>query len=268
MYGVNLPKRYPLIAAMIGGAAGGLYAGLTGTRRFAGGSSGILALPMYIGNDTLQYFYSILVALVISIVITAVITVLLSFWFERSAAIEQAGAGEGDPAANQDTASGSLYTKVSELVSPCNGAFVPLASVHDEAFSSGSLGPGFGIEPRDGAIISPCQGTIDSVADTGHAFCIRTDDGIDVLVHVGIDTVKMKGQGFVAAVKEGDRVVAGQLLVTADLKAIIAAGLLTTVVVIIAEAEGLRGVDPLATGDVITGVPILSIKRERKEAST
>lgn len=277
IYGVLLPKRYPLIAAMIGGGAGGLFAGLTGARRFAGGSSGILALPMYIGDDTLRYFYSIVIALVISAAVTAVVTVVLSVRFERPAAIEQADEAELDGAVDTPVSAGApattsgvgprtaggvaTLTGLTELTAPCTGTVVPLESVADAAFASGALGQGFGIEPRDGTVVAPVAGTVIAAMGTGHAYGIRTEDGLEVLVHVGIDTVTMKGQGFEAAVRQGERVSAGQLLVNADLDAIAAAHLAPTVVVVVTGSKGLGGISLLTGGEVVAGEPILSIER-------
>ena len=196
LYGVNLPKRYPLIAAMIGGAAGGLYAGITGVRRFAVGSSSV-----------------------------------------------------------------ATATRTLSLVSPCRGTVVPLSAASDAAFASGALGPGTAVEPLEGRIVAPCAGTVRAAMPTGHAYGIHTDDGVEVLVHVGVDTVKMKGEGFVPAVKQGDRVEAGQTLVTADLAAIKAAGHPATVIIVVTNSEEIAAVTPRDDVDeVIAGEPIVNIR--------
>ena len=123
LYGVNLPKRYPLIAACIGGGAGGLFAGLTQTRRFAAGHSGLPALPMYIGEDTLQFLYNILIALAISSVVTALLTIVLSYRFEKVAHPSVAsGADHSVEDLAAATASGGVATltrtDVTELTAP------------------------------------------------------------------------------------------------------------------------------------------------------
>lgn len=133
LYGVNLPKKYPLVASMIGGAAGGLYAGLTHTHRFATGSSGLPAVFLYIGNDTMTYFYNILIALVISFVVTAIVTYVLSLKFENEKVqtIEKVRVNKG------------------EILSPIQGKLYPLSDAKDEAFASESLGKGALIQPSN-----------------------------------------------------------------------------------------------------------------------
>ncbi|MGJ0184352.1 beta-glucoside-specific PTS transporter subunit IIABC [Corynebacterium glyciniphilum] len=275
LYGVNLPKRYPLIAAMIGGGAGGLYAGLTATRRFAVGSSGLPAVPMYIGDDTLTYFINILVALVIAIAVTAVVAVMLSFRFEKSdatpddAAIGASLTVEADSVATPtgSPAAGSspvgAITEVTDLVAPCQGSIVALEAIDDPAFSSGALGQGVGVEPVDGQINSPCAGTVIAATRTNHAYGIRTDDGTEILVHVGVDTVRMKGEGFTPAVAKGDRVTAGQRLVDVDLEAVAKAQHPATVIVVVTKNPRGETVNTIATGDVSAGDPILALPNDQ-----
>lgn len=279
LYGVNLPKRYPLVAAMIGGGAGGLYAGLTQTHRFATGSSGLPAALLYIGEDTMRHLYNILIALGISAVVTATLTLIFSFKFEKKHPIAAGGPADGTSAGTGTAAAAAgreqveefgkgefsadtltlVRTDVSELTAPCAGTVVPLGEVADPAFASQAMGPGIGIEPDDGAIVAPCSGTVMVAMDTGHAFGIRTDDGMEVLVHVGIDTVTMKGHGFTGAVAQGSRVQAGQHLVTADLAAIKNAGHPATVILVLTNYAMFGDVTPIATGSVIAGEPVLTV---------
>ncbi len=272
LYGVNLPKRYPLIAAMCGGAAGGIYAGIMQVRRFATGHSGIPALPMYIGDDTLYHLIHISIALVIAIGVAVAVTIVLAPRYEKRFAAEAAAKAGNTPAA-AGLADAALVagagaagatavlvgTKLAELTAPCTGAVVPLAEIADPVFSSGAMGPGLGIEPADGRIVSPVAGEILVAMDTGHAFGIRTEEGVEVLVHVGVDTVQMKGAGFSGALAKGSHVKAGQTLVTADLDAIRAAGHPATVVLIVTNHAKFPNVTPIATGEVLAGQPVLSV---------
>ena len=268
LYGVNLPKRYPLIAAMCGGAAGGIYAGIMQVKRFATGHSGLPALPMYIGDDTLYNLIHISIALVISIVVTVAVTLTLAPRYERrfaAAAAEAADAAATTaPAASAaPTAGGTatlVATGISELTSPCAGRIVALADVPDAVFASGAMGPGLGIEPRDGRIVSPVSGEIVVAMDTGHAFGIRTGDGVEILVHVGIDTVSMKGEGFIDPLPQGTKVQAGQHLVTADLAAIADAGHPATVILLVTNPAKFAEITPAAPGDVMAGEPVLTVK--------
>lgn len=267
LYGVALPKRYPLIAAMIGGGAGGLYAGLTSTHRFAVGTSGLPAVFLYIGADTLQFFVNILVALSISIGVTAVVAFGLSFRFEKNAAAQDAQISAGlttdvepvSSGAATSTATVAPSAGLTELTSPVQGDVVALSDVADAAFASGAMGPGLGIEPLDGRIVAPVSGTVLAAMDSGHAFGILTDDGVEVLVHVGIDTVQMRGAGFTGAVTQGARVAAGETLVNADLAAIAAAGHPATVILIVTNPDDVGAVAVTGRGLVVAGEPVLTV---------
>ncbi len=272
LYGIALPKRYPLIAAMIGGGAGGLYAGLTQTHRFATGSSGLPDVLLYIGDNTLVNMINIIIALVISAVVSAVLTFVLSFKFEKPA-VETASAADDDaapssrrPAANETAAVAGgtatlVRTETIELAAPCAGTVVPLADVGDPVFASGAMGPGVAVEPSESIIVSPVSGTVAVAMKTGHAFGIKTDDGVEVLVHVGIDTVTMKGEGFQGALERGTRVEAGQPLVTADLDAIRAAGHPATVLVVVTNGPKDAPVEQLEGGSVVAGAAIAVVGR-------
>lgn len=276
LYGVALPKRYPLIAAMIGGGAGGLYAGLSQAHRFATGSSGLPAVLLYIGDNTLVNMINIIIALVISAVVSAVLTFILSFKFEKSAGEATAAADDAVAAPSGRRSSvaesavvasgaGGMATLVRaetvELAAPCAGSVVPLAEVSDPVFASGAMGPGIAVEPSSSVIASPVSGTIAVAMKTGHAFGIKTDDGAEVLVHVGIDTVTMKGEGFHGALERGTRVEVGQPLVTADLDAIRAAGHPATVLVVVTNGPKDAPVEQLESGSVVAGAAIAAVGR-------
>lgn len=208
LYGVNLPKKYPLIAAMIGGGCGGLYAGLTHTHRFATGSSGIPAILLYIGDDTLTYFINICIALVITAVVTAIITYLLSLKFE-------AGTKTANPKKAEDVP--AILREKGEVKAPVKGTLIPLNEIGDGVFSEGILGQGCGIQPDEGCVYAPFDGTVISVAESKHAVGLLSEDGIEILIHVGLDTVALKGEGFTTFVNEGDQVHCGQKLMDFDM---------------------------------------------------
>lgn len=127
--------------------------------------------------------------------------------------------------------------KEKELLAVCDGISFEINKIPDEAFSSGMLGVGYGIEPSGSSFYSPVCGKIESIADTKHAYTITTDDGIDVLVHVGIDTVNLNGRGFASFVKVGQRVNPGDLIASVDLEAIRKTGLSTITAVLIANDD-------------------------------
>ena len=244
LYGVNLPKKYPLIAAMIGGGCGGLYAGLTHTHRFATGSSGLPAIFLYIGDDTMTYFYNIIIALVITAVVTAVVTFVLSARFEKS---------EAAPSVV------SIPSKPGVVCAPVSGEMVAMTEIPDETFATGVLGEGVGIKPTESRVVAPFSGTISSVADSHHAVGVTSPEGLEVLIHVGVDTVDMGGKGFTAKVKEGDSVVAGQELIAFDCKAIQAAGHPDIVVVLLTNAEDYEKLNIAPAGAVQTGTEIIRV---------
>lgn len=249
LYGVNLPKKYPLVAAMIGGGCGGLYAGLTHTHRFATGSSGLPAVLLYIGDDTMMYFYNIIIALVITIVVTAAVTFVLAGKFEKGEV------PEAEKAPVQNT-----YVTVPETVyAPVTGEAIKREDIPDETFASGALGEGIGIKPSEGIIKAPFAGTIATVADSKHAVGITSADGMELLIHVGIDTVDMQGNGFTAKVKEGDTVTAGQELLTFDRGAIAKAGHPDIVVVLLTNSDDFEKIHVVSAGPVKAGDEIIRI---------
>lgn len=249
LYGVNLPKKYPLVAAMIGGGCGGLYAGLTHTHRFATGSSGLPAVLLYIGDDTMMYFYNIIIALVITVVVTAVITFVLAGKFEKS------GDGKKEEAAVPDT----YPTAPGTVGAPLSGEAVKREDIPDETFASGALGDGIGIKPSEGIIRAPFAGTVSAVADSGHAVGVYSPDGMELLIHVGVDTVDMNGEGFCPKVKEGDTVEAGQELLTFDRKAIAEAGHPDVVIVLLTNSDDFGNVNIVSAGPVKAGAEIIRI---------
>ena len=209
LYGVTLPKRYPLIAAMIGGACGGLYAGLTQTHRFATGSSGLPAVVLYIGDNTMRCFYNIIIALIITAAVTAVLTYVLSLKFEKAPAVQETADTADRPAGEPGA-----------VMAPLSGNVIELKEVGDGVFSEGILGDGCGIEPEEGCVYAPFNGEVIQAADTGHAVGLLSEDGVELLIHVGLDTVALKGEGFDLFVKEGDRVTQGQKLLNFDIEKI------------------------------------------------
>ena len=247
LYGVNLPKKYPLIASMIGGAAGGLYAGLTHTHRFATGSSGLPAVFLYIGNDTMTYFYNILIALVISFVVTAIVTYVLSLKFE-----------------NQEVQTiEKVHVNKGEILSPIQGKLYPLSDAKDEAFASETLGKGALIQPSNGKVYAPFDGTIVTLFPTKHAIGIVSDDGIEMLIHFGIDTVNLNGQHFTAFIEQGMKVKQGDLLLDADIEKIKAAGYETQVPVIITNSFNYQNIELSSKEDVSYQDVILKVKGEK-----
>ncbi|MDO5032313.1 glucose PTS transporter subunit IIA [Corynebacterium sp.] len=162
--------------------------------------------------------------------------------------------------ADAHTAAGTTTGTV-EITSPATGEVVPMAEIDDPVFSAGTLGDGVGVIPATNEVHSPVSGTIVSAMKSGHAYGIKTDSGVEVLVHIGINTVKMKGEGFTQAVKKGDTVAAGDLLATVDFDKVREAGYDTTIVVAVTNTKSLGSVTPAGLKHASVGDTIITATR-------
>lgn len=230
LYGVNLPKKYPLIACMTGAACGGLYAGITDVYRYAVGSSGLPALPLYLGEN-LWNIFNILIALLISVIVTAILTYILSLKYEPALVCT------GNAEAPAESHISAEKNNIEGIMNPIKGNVIPLEEVEDEVFSSGALGKGLAIVPVEGKVLAPFDGTVVSVFPTLHAICLESNNGVELLIHVGIDTVSLKGAPFKSYIEKGQKVTSGQLMIEFDIGAISAAGLSLHTPVIITNLE-------------------------------
>lgn len=230
LYGVNLPKKYPLIACMTGAACGGLYAGITDVYRYAVGSSGLPALPLYLGEN-LWNIFNILIALLISVIVTAILTYILSLKYEPASVCT------GNAEAPAESHISAEKNNIEGIMNPIKGNVIPLEEVEDEVFSSGALGKGLAIVPVEGKVLAPFDGTVVSVFPTLHAICLESNNGVELLIHVGIDTVSLKGAPFKSYIEKGQKMTSGQLMIEFDIGAISAAGLSLHTPVIITNLE-------------------------------
>lgn len=210
MYGVNAKLKKPLYAVMIGGALGGLYAGITSVRAYGPGGSAFTGLANYIGPD-MKSLVNILIAVTISFVTTFALTWILGFEdeVEEKEEEEQAEVKEVK----------TLKNKIS-IKAPIKGEAVPLSEVNDATFSEEIMGKGIAIIPTDNNVVSPIDGTVSMVFNTKHAIGLKTDDGVEILIHIGLDTVKLEGEYFSTFIKSGDRVKVGDKLAEFNREAI------------------------------------------------
>ncbi|MEK4008208.1 beta-glucoside-specific PTS transporter subunit IIABC [Paenibacillus sp. FSL H3-0333] len=223
IYGVTLKLKKPFIYACISGAIGGAIIATGGARALSFSLPGLLALPTYFGTGFVWVVIGILVAFVLAAVL------VLVFGYEEP---ETDAAASVNLSATSGTTTPTLIDK-ELVVSPLAGTLQPLDTLPDEAFASGAMGKGIVIEPSSGILTSPVNGTVTTVFPTGHAIGITSEGGAELLIHVGVNTVKLKGQHFTKKVQEGDKVVKGQLLLEFDLEAIRAAGFVTATPVIV-----------------------------------
>ncbi|KAA8816236.1 PTS beta-glucoside transporter subunit EIIBCA [Bifidobacterium callitrichos] len=180
----------------------------------------------------------------------------------ESAAAPAPVAAPAAPAAEAaPSAPASQSEPTTAVLSPVNGHVVSLDDAGDPVFASRALGEGVGVQPTDSIVKAPVSGVLQTVAETGHAFGLKTDDGVEVLVHVGIDTVKMNGEGFAVAVAKGDRVNAGDTLVTVDFDKVKAAGYSTTTLMTVLNTAMLTAVTPKTDVDVKAGDEVIAIEK-------
>lgn len=234
VYGVTLRLKLPFVFACVGGAVGGAIAaaGGSGTKGFVLQSVITLAATMDVGNFALQ-----VTGCAVAVILAFVLTFL--FGLKKVSASGEPAAGDTDGASDDPVATVTV---------PVAGKVVPLSEVPDKVFASGALGSGLGVIPSEGKVYAPIDGTLVSVMP--HAFGIRSDAGVEVLVHIGLNTVELKGRGFTAAVTQGQRVNAGELLTDVDLQVITDAGYDPMTVLIVTDPGPHSTVVPTAAGDV------------------
>ena len=255
IFGVNLRFRKPFFLSLIAGAIGGGLASLLG---LAGTGSGITIIPgtvLYVNGQLPQYFLMVAVSFALGFALTYMFgfedeepeTVTESAITDRF--VEEAVTGTV-PATLQDET----------IISPIVGQAVALSKVDDPVFSSGAMGQGIAIKPTEGVVYAPADAEVTIAFATGHAFGLKTANGAEVLIHVGIDTVSMNGEGFDQKVAQGDKVKAGDVLGTFDSAKIAAAGLDDTTMVIVTNTADYASVTPVATGAVAKGDAIIEVK--------
>lgn len=255
IFGVNLRFFKPFIAGCIGGGCGALYASLVHLGAKGTGVTGIFGILLCL-NQPLQY----LIEMVIAVGVAFVISFLIYKDAEPKAAT--ADAAETAAVATDDTAADTTAATTEEtLTSPVNGTQIPLAEVADETFASEMLGATVAVEPADGKIVAPCDGEVSNIFETGHAVCITTEAGGELLIHIGIDTVKMDGKGFTKKVSDGDKVHAGDILVEADLEEIKNAGYQTTTMMILTNTDEFGNVTKAEPAEVKTTSKVMTLTK-------
>ena len=254
IFGVNLRFRKPFFLSLIAGAIGGGLASILG---LAGTGNGITVIPgtmLYIGNGQLAQY---LLMVAVSFVLGFALTYMFGYEDEKEVATEV----ETERLVQEETTGNIPATLQNEtLVTPIVGDVVALADVNDPVFSSGAMGQGIAVKPSQGVVYAPADAEVSIAFPTGHAFGLKTTDGAEVLIHVGIDTVSLDGEGFEAKVAQGDKVKAGDVLGTFDSNKIAAAGLDDTTMVIVTNTADYASVAPVATGSVAKGDAVIEVK--------
>jgi len=255
IFGICLQKRTPLYASMIGNAVGGAIAGITGCKMFFfTAAGGILGLPAFIG-DSAGNLISFIAASAATMVVTFLMTMVL---YKPEAAAETSGAGKAAAVDKSDTT--AALPKAAALKSPLTGKVVPLSDVPDQTFSEGILGLGAAIIPSEGKVYSPVDGEISSVVDSRHAVGVKADSGAEILIHIGLDTVQLGGEGFTYHIREGQKIHTGDLLISCDLDLIKSKGYNTVTPVLVSNSDDYTAVQVIGSGEIKSGEPLLSVE--------
>ena len=261
IFGVNLRFFRPFIAGCIGGGCGALYASLVHLGAKGTGVTGIFGILLCL-EQPVQYVIEMAIAVGVAFVISFII------YKDQKPEAETAGiedknakaAVSGTDDESKETAESVLISEET-IKSPVKGRIIPLSEVSDETFASEMLGVTSAVEPDDGRIVSPCDGEVINVFDTGHAVCIATKSGGELLIHIGVDTVKLNGKGFTKKVSDGDHVHAGDVLIEADLDTIRNEGYSPDVMVILTNADQYSEVEKAEPGEVGTDAPVMILKK-------
>ena len=291
MYGINLRFVKPMIAAVIAAGTSGLLAGLTQVRGYTmGGSPSFLSLITFIGGD--KPYHGVIWGAICGVLSVVLSFVLTLFLYKDEKADAAAGDGAAEPALAMAGAGGAAAAAAAadfeahvaagneegiktvkavaakpaaakpavEIDSPLNGEMIPLADVPDEVFAGGILGEGVAILPSDGNVYAPCDGVVSMLMDSKHAVSLVADNGAEILIHVGLETVALEGKPFEYKVTEDQEVKKGDLLLVADLQAIRDAGCKTYTPVVITNSDDYVNIKPAAYGPVKPGDRILDIE--------
>ena len=252
IYGITLPRKKPFILSCIGGAVTGGILGIFGSKIFMVGGIGIFAIPTFIGPSGIdKSFLGIIVASIAGLIVGF----LLMYFTKLSP--EDMTDGKVEKVENKDNKDALVKQEV--IVSPIKGDVLPLSEVKDEVFSQGLLGKGVAIEPKEGKVVAPVDGTLTTLFPTHHALGITSDKGAEILIHVGMDTVQLEGKCFTPKVKQGERVKAGQVLLEFDIKGIKEAGYPVTTPVIVSNSDNYLDIIGTDKKDINTEEDLLTV---------
>jgi len=248
IYGVTLPKKKPFVISCVAASVGGGIIGYAGCKLYTMGGLGLFALPSFISTKTLDAssMYWAMAGTAVAMIIAFVAT-MITYKDEPSIKKEIKNNTSAKPG------------KYEMIASPLAGEVKQLSELEDEAFSSGALGQGIAIVPSEGKVYAPCNGKVSSIIGTGHAIGILSDKGAEILIHVGIDTVKMDGNGFKMNVKKGDTVRKGQVLLEFDIDKIKKAGFPIVSPVIVTNVDDYADVVPTDAKAVAQGETVITV---------
>ncbi|AER22051.1 TPA: PTS glucose transporter subunit IIA [Streptococcus suis] len=256
IFGVNLRFRKPFILSLVAGAVGGAFASILGLAGTGMGVTIIPGLTLYTGNGQILS-YILMVA--VSFALGFALTYLFGYEDEEPVAGKTSAVAK-ETATLADEATTALLSEET-LVSPLSGDVVALENVNDPVFSSGAMGKGLAVKPSEGVVYAPADAEVTIAFETGHAYGLKTASGAELLIHIGIDTVSMNGNGFEKLVAAGDKVKAGTPIAKFDAAKIAEAGLDDTTMIIVTNTADFAEVSPLAEGAIAHGANFLKVAK-------
>ncbi|AND79254.1 beta-glucoside-specific PTS transporter subunit IIABC [Streptococcus pantholopis] len=256
IYGITLPMRLPFIMTCVSGALTGAYLAFFDVHMQVMGGLGLFAIPSFIEPDNAMTLIHFLIAIVANFVIGFILTQFVKIPYLYGGPAAEAGASDAN--ASVQKAAPLKEIKQEILSSPLTGQVVNLADVPDEVFASGAMGEGIAVEPTIGEVLAPVKAEITLVFPSKHAIGMRTENGAELLIHVGMDTVSLDGKGFESFVAVGDQVKAGQKLLSFDIETIKAAGLPVTAPVIVTNSDAFTDILTTQERDVVAGDYLLT----------
>ncbi|HFI0627223.1 TPA: glucose PTS transporter subunit IIA, partial [Streptococcus suis] len=256
IFGVNLRFRKPFLLSLIAGAIGGAVASLLGLAGTGMGVTIIPGLTLYAGNgQILPYILMVAVSFALGFALT-----YLFGYEDEEKEVKKPSASTQETAETLEEAETGLVAEET-LVSPLSGDVVALENVNDPVFSSGAMGKGLAVKPSEGVVYAPADAEVTIAFETGHAYGLKTASGAELLIHIGIDTVSMNGNGFEKLVAAGDKVKAGTPIAKFDAAKIAEAGLDDTTMIIVTNTADFAEVSPLAEGTITHGVEFLKVAK-------
>ena len=261
LFGVNLKYKFPFFCALIGSAVGALFAGLFQVVAVSLGSAGFLGFLSIDAKSIPFYFLCEVIAFAIAFALTYFYgKTKAADVFAAEAAVEAVAETVEKEIAEEQVAENENSLQDETILAPVAGEVVALADVNDPVFSSGAMGQGLAIKPSEGVVYAPADAEVTIAFATGHAYGLKTSNGAEILIHVGIDTVSMNGEGFNHTVAQGDKVKAGDVLGTFDSAKIAAAGLEDTTMVIVTNTADYASVTQVGQGTVSKGDAVIEVK--------
>ncbi|HEM4901673.1 TPA: PTS glucose transporter subunit IIA, partial [Streptococcus suis] len=264
LFGVNLKYRFPFFCALAGSAIGALFAGLTHVIAVSLGAAGFIGFLSIKASSIPMYVVAEVIAFAAAFAFTYVYgKTKASAVFADEAATAAAAAVTASVVETSEEVeeTAEIFTAQETLVSPLSGDVVALENVNDPVFSSGAMGKGLAVKPSEGVVYAPADAEVTIAFETGHAYGLKTASGAELLIHIGIDTVSMNGNGFEKLVAAGDKVKAGTPIAKFDATKIAEAGLDDTTMIIVTNTADFAEVSPLAEGTIAHGVEFLKVAK-------